>query len=207
MSLAYAESFRAAVPPSFLRSLLRVVLDGCIRADEQVESYDQRFRVDGIQAHRRHAVEQGLAGLVLPAGFQSTVVRTPSTNYTKIFSDNVTLTAVTRAAMPERVPPYVYRKVLAEVNQVTIFDYIQRSAGVAVSPSKMYGLLVYGGEHSEKIAQLARIVFPTPTGRIPVRDSIDLLREHADLVAQYLPKDEVLEAQPRLRKKRAVRGA
>jgi hypothetical protein len=196
-----AEYFREYVPLKLRRDILRVVVAGCLSAFHQSKARDRDFFHDAVPALRRLEVEPGLSKLILPRGFDSTVIRTPSTNYTQISSPRVVLTAVTRDEPVAFVKPYRYRETLARSRQVLMFEPAEPPA----TDAKLFGLLVYGGPHKAPLPTLAEIVFPDPNGAI-VSDGLDLIAEHPEILAQYAPtSEEAARAEPKLRKKPAAK--
>jgi hypothetical protein len=189
--------FRQHVPVTLRRAVTRAVLGGCVKAYQEAQERDKDFLVDAIPHLRRLRVEPALAKLILPKGFSSEIRRTPSSSYTQISTDRVVITAVTRADDVRWVEPYRYRETLARGPQLDMFE---EGREIVDSSRKLYALLIYGGPHSARLPTLARFVFPDPTGNI-LSDGVNLLVEHAEIVASYT---EVLDraegAKPTLRK-------
>jgi hypothetical protein len=174
--------FRNFVPESLRKRFVRAVLDGCTSAYDDAQQRDKDFFVDAVPALRRLAVEPILSKLVLPNGFESEIIRTPSTNYTQISSDKIVITAVTRAEEVNFVEPYRYRETLARGRQRSFAfarDYEDQD-----NSHKLYALLVYGGPHSQRIPTVARFVFPNPQGDI-ISDGINLISDYANIVDSY----------------------
>lgn len=195
-----AQLFREWVPKSLMRRLLLAVFEGCSSAFTQAIARDKDFFLDAIPALRRLSVEPSLSKLVLPQGFVSEVVKTPSTHYTLIYSPKVVITAVTRSERVKWVEPYRYRETFARSRQLPL-----RFPGVAEpesSDGKLFALLVYGGIHKEEFPTLARIEFPLPCGQFEA-DGVDLIAEFQDVVRMFKPETgDQRKAQPKLRKVR-----
>jgi hypothetical protein len=196
-----AEFFRAHVPVAFRRRLLTVVFDGCGAAFRQARARDEDFFVDAVPQLRRLEVEPALSKLILPRGWVSEVIRTPSTNYTQLSSDKVVITAVTRADEVTYVEPYRYRATLARSRQI-VMSFVE---GVRPEPQvgdKLYALLVYGGPHKAPLPSIARIVFPDENGSIQT-DDVNLMLDHDDVCRRYrdTQKRTAANVDPVLRKK------
>src|SRR5580698_83659 len=103
-----SDLFNSAVPKRVQIGMLRATIDGCISAYDKAKARPKEWFHDAIPAERRLAVEPLLHHLVLPSGFSSRPVRTPSTTYTRIESGSVVITAVTRNFARNRVRPDPY---------------------------------------------------------------------------------------------------
>lgn len=191
-----SQHFKDHVPLKLRAALARAVADGCVSAYAQAKAKDREFFLDALPVFRRIEVESNLSKLILPAGFEAAVLPTNSTHYTKIYSQNIVLTAVTRSERVTWVEPYSYRKTLARSSQMTLFGADNPEADAA-----LYALLVYGGPHHYKIPTMAEIVFPTPTGFF-ADNGIDLITEHPEALNRHATESLSAPANPKLRTKR-----
>ena len=198
------EFFRKHVPEAFLRALARAIAEGCIAAYDEASARDPEFFLDAVPSARRLKVEPILSKMLLPAGFESEIVRTPSSHYTMISADEIVITAVSRSKSVKSVRPYRYRGTLARRRQEAFFfakDDLPKNQA-----SRLYALLVYGGRHRERIPTEARFVFPTVTGTIE-SDGINLRLEYADIFDSYKDVSEPGSgAEPSLKKEKKEEG-
>ena len=198
------EFFRRHVPKAFLRAIVRAISQGCIAAYEDASERDPDFFLDAIPAFRRLKVEPILSKMLLPAGFESEIVRTPSSHYTMISSDKIVVTAVSRSKSVKFVKPYKYRSTLARGPQESFF--FVKDALPKDSANKLFALLVYGGRHSERIPTEARFVFPTVSGHIK-SDGINLCLEYSDIFDSYRDVSEPGNgAEPSLKEEKKEEG-
>jgi hypothetical protein len=175
--------------------LVRAVIDGCQAAHVKSRAISKEFFHDAIPANRRLEVEQRLHQLLLPDTFSVTVEKTPSTHYTKIESERLVITAVTRTQEVDWVPPYRYRGTLAESAQMS-WDWLGKRIPKG---ERLFALVIYGGAHWSKMPTMLSVVFPLPDGTF-APGSIDLLEEHASTVASYSTKPKPMEPAVALRR-------
>jgi hypothetical protein len=177
-----SDVFNSAVPRRLQIGLLRAVIDGCRAAHDEAKRVAKEWFHDAIPPLRRLKVEPLIHGLVLPKGFTSSVRRTPSSHYTKIESDIVVVTGVTRSFHRSWVRPDPYRRTLARDAQMFLRG-LEREDTNSYG-SRLFALLMYGGTHKERMPTLASIVFPTRSGFL-APGTINLLETFSDVVASY----------------------
>jgi len=188
-----SDLFLAEVPDRLLIGMLRSVFDGCIAARAASKKHDKRWFGDRLPTERRLGVEPRLADLVLPPGFTVTLDQTNSSTNTRIQSDKVVITAVTRNARVRYVSPYRIRETLAQEAQCEMFENAQPRVG-----AKLFALMIYGGPHRAKFPTIATIKFPLPSGKF-APGSIDLLQRFPGVVTAYTEAESVAKPKVGLR--------
>lgn len=175
--------FRQETPKSFMEGALRAVFEGCREAHNLAKRYDPARQVDAVPALRRLEVEERLNTLLIDSSTTvRRLVRTQSSTHAQFTFGRVVLTALTRSEAVHWVEPYPYRKTLARLNQISLFATEAENG----TPRDLYALLIYGGPLLAPLPQLARIVFPLPSGFF-LPDYINLFTECAAVAAQYIP--------------------
>lgn len=198
-----SDLFHEQVPIRVQKAMLRAAFEGCIVAHAQASEHGREWLVDAVPPNRRLQVESRLQNLVLGDGFTVSLERTNSSHYTKIESDRVVITAVTRAAPVNYVKPYRYRETLATPAQM---DWLAEPIQVPPDGAKLFALFMYGGRHNRKYPQHARIAFPAPDGSL-APGTIDLMTLYPDVVNEYVPETTVeVEPQVTLRRKGKAEG-
>jgi len=190
------KAFLDAVPRQFLSRILRIIFEGCASAYDKAKQYPKEFELDAIPPLRRLAVEPMLQDIQLPPGFRSSLIETPSTHYTKIESDVVVLTALTRNVRRNWVRREPYRESLANDGQTDMWALLGYDTQEE-DTKRLYGLLIYGGPHNKRLPTVADLVFPLPDSGYFADDKIDLMKEFPEIAASYEQQDP--QAEPRLR--------
>lgn len=193
-----SELFRSLVPSRARAGMLHAIFDGCRAGWEMAGDFPRERLLDVLPYVRRVEVERRLAEVSFGDGFAPQLRQAPSMNCLEICNKRLVITAVSRSNWVTWVQPQPRRKTLARESQLSLFGDNKHDLGL-----RLHALLVYGTSGLGPVADQARVVFPTELGHFAPGE-IDLIAEHPEVVATYLPAAET-EIAPEVRLKPTAR--
>jgi hypothetical protein len=139
------------------------------------------FELDAVPDLRRLNMLSGLILATYAPGVTASQVAHQGGSHVEIAGEGWVISTVTRALMPTKVEPHLYRATLAESAQPPLPGVIEEpKAGSGF----IYGLTVFGGSYAARLPTFCRMAFPTVKGEL-APGTIDLLALCPDVVAAF----------------------
>ena len=206
-----AEFFDQHVPDRLLKALVKLVFENYKQSSRYCFRYfSPSVAKDLSGTHRRAKIEEDLAGIqplfrgvvVAPARYENN-----TGSYNEITCGPVKLTqscTIDRDEVPRQAK---FRFTLAKNGQLSLFDRSDRQEA-SQQQSFLYAILTHGVDNNSPKRSwpaFVRIQFPNETCTEFVDEGIDLLARFPEIVAEYIPRPQVL-SQPTKRRRAMAAG-
>ncbi len=142
------------------------------------------FELDAVPYLRRLNMQSGLMFATYPRGVQVEIDGHQGGHHAVIRSGRVTISAQTRSRMPVAIDgqPYFKTITMARNPQESLFPEEPANREL------LWGLLIFGAQYRSTGLELCRMTFPDMDGNF-APGTIDLLDQHADVVARFDDKE------------------
>jgi hypothetical protein len=209
----HAEMFDSFIPSSIQRALLKSVFVNCELASAHCYTEFHPTQAKAVSGHyRRGKIEDDLAGIggrfrEEMKGKMDVSIRTfkrRTGHYNEVTCGNVKLTQSCIANADVVPRSALFRKTLAKNGQYHLFNQAL-NVEIDAADSYLYAILTYAIDvlsENRKFPAFVRVQFPNADCTAYIDKGIDLFGRFPEVVAEYMPSNEV-QLVPRKRKAKA----